>query len=105
MILYLAGPMTGIPDYNYPLFNITAARLRALGYTVHSPTDYGLSSADWLTCMRRGITDLMKCDAIALLPDWHKSRGASIEYGLALSLGMPFYPVKELLAEELKETC
>jgi hypothetical protein len=39
--LYLAGPMTGIEDFNYPAFNAMAERLRAAGYEVKNPADHG----------------------------------------------------------------
>ncbi|MCS8243350.1 DUF4406 domain-containing protein [Pseudomonas aeruginosa] len=32
--VYLAGPMTGLPDFNYPAFNAEEKRIRALGYIV-----------------------------------------------------------------------
>ena len=32
--VYVAGPMTGLPDFNYPAFNAEAQRLRGLGYQV-----------------------------------------------------------------------
>ena len=37
--LYVAGPMTGLPDHNYPAFAEAAARLRAVGYEVESPAN------------------------------------------------------------------
>lgn len=30
--LYVAGPMSGLPDHNYPAFREAATRLRDLGY-------------------------------------------------------------------------
>ena len=33
-ILYLCGPMTGLPGNNYPAFHKAAADLRAAGYSV-----------------------------------------------------------------------
>jgi hypothetical protein len=35
--LYIAGPMTGIPDSNYPAFNQAEIELRAAGYDVLNP--------------------------------------------------------------------
>jgi Domain of unknown function (DUF4406) len=99
--LYLSGPMTGIAEYNYPLFIDTAARLRNLGYPVYSPSDYGLTSEDWVACMRRNITDLMKCDEVALLRGWERSNGSVREVTIADWLKMPVRRVEWYLKEEL----
>jgi hypothetical protein len=101
--LYLSGPMTGVAEYNYPLFITTATRLRNLGYPIHSPSDYELTSEDWVTCMRRGITDLMKCDEVALLRGWDQSNGAVLEVYIANSLKMPVHRVEWYLKEELSQ--
>lgn len=90
MRLYLAGPMTGIENLNFPLFTSEAARLRALGYTVVNPAEINADpKADWLACMRADIKQLVDCDGVATLPGWVKSRGASIEVGIAYGLGLP----------------
>lgn len=39
MKIYLAGPMTGIKDLNFPRFHGEAARLRALGHQVINPAE------------------------------------------------------------------
>lgn len=89
MKLYLAGPMTGIPELNYPLFISEAARLRALGYEVVSPAEINAGKEDgWVPCMRRDIPELVKCDGIALLPGWTQSRGAKVEHYVAAHLGL-----------------
>lgn len=46
--VYVAGPMTGIPDFNYPAFNAVADQLRAQGYEVENPADHGIvEGAQW----------------------------------------------------------
>lgn len=37
--VYIAGPMTGFPQFNVPLFDAVAESLRADGYTVVSPAE------------------------------------------------------------------
>ncbi len=39
MRLYLAGPMRGLPRYNFDAFAVAAAALRAHGHTVYSPAE------------------------------------------------------------------
>lgn len=89
--LYLSGPMTGIPELNFPAFNAAAARLRASGYEVTNPAE--MDAADpapltWEQYLRRDIRALLDCEAIALLPGWEKSRGAKLEKHVAEALGM-----------------
>ncbi|AOJ99908.1 DUF4406 domain-containing protein [Burkholderia vietnamiensis] len=89
MRVYISGPMTGCVDHNRPAFRVTAARLRALGYEVVSPDELNPEGCgrDWLGCMRVDIKHLVDCDAIAMLEGWHSSRGAWLEYVIALTLG------------------
>jgi hypothetical protein len=95
--VYLAGPMTGHPDFNYPAFNAEAARLRALGLTVSNPAENPIEET-WQDYMRTAVAQLVKCDVVALLPGWEKSRGARIENGLAVSLGIPTRKVEHFQA-------
>ena len=89
MKLYLAGPMTGIAELNFPLFHSEAARLRSLGHEVINPAEINADPAiEWSVCMRADIAQLVTCDGIAMLPGWSKSRGASLELYIAESLGM-----------------
>ena len=58
--LYLAGPMTGLPELNFPAFHAEAARLRALGYEVVNPAEINVDpAAGWLACMRADIAQLV----------------------------------------------
>lgn len=86
--IYIAGPMTGLPEFNYPAFHAEAERLRALGYEVENPAENpDPQCGTWLGYMRMAIRQLMTCDAIALLPGWQWSRGARIERWLSGMLG------------------
>lgn len=88
MKIYLAGPMTGIKEFNFPLFYSEAARLRALGHEVVNPAEInGAPAMLWEDCMRRDIAELVTCKAIALLPGWSNSRGAKLEHHIANELG------------------
>jgi len=88
--IYLAGPMTGYADYNFPAFNAEATRLRAEGLHVENPAEHGLvEGATWEDYMRYDLGRIATCASIHLLPGWSKSNGARIEVGLAQALGMP----------------
>ena len=91
--IYLAGPMSGLPDNNYPAFNAEAARLRALGYTVENPAENPepvslIGEPAWTDYMRLAIAQLVTCHVIALLPGWANSRGAHMEREIAWKLRM-----------------
>ncbi|MEX3961046.1 DUF4406 domain-containing protein [Paraburkholderia sp. EG286B] len=100
MKLYIAGPMTGYAELNFPAFHAEAARLRALGFEVVNPAELNTGSdGDWLTCMRVDIAAMMteKCDGVALLPGWENSRGAPIEHNLARDLGLRVFQAGHLI--------
>ncbi|MCH8052695.1 MAG: DUF4406 domain-containing protein [Planctomycetes bacterium] len=91
--LYLAGPMSGYAEHNFPEFNRVAALLRAEGYEVFNPAenDDGGVRRPRSFYMRRDIPALMDCDAIAALPNWQQSRGACLEMWIAIDLDMPIF--------------
>jgi hypothetical protein len=87
--LYIAGPMTGIADLNFPAFHFEAARLRRLGYEVVNPAEINADpTAGWQACMRADIRELVTCDAIFFLPNFEASKGAQLERHIAKALGM-----------------
>ena len=92
--VYIAGPMRGIAEHNYPAFHAAAASLRAKGHEVISPAEI---NADWANydqaglyriCLKRDIHELVECDAIYMLPGWHDSRGARVERHIAQTMGL-----------------
>jgi hypothetical protein len=90
--IYIAGPMTGLADLNFPAFHAEAARLRALGHEVINPAEINPDQhMTWLQCMRTDIAALVFCDAIQLLPGWQNSKGATLEHHIAERLGLQIF--------------
>lgn len=112
MRIYLAGPMRGIPEFNYPAFVDGAKRLRAEGHEVFSPAerdierhggvnigqgnatgDEALAAETHGFSLRDALADdtawiCKHAEAIALLPGWENSRGANAELALSRALGL-----------------
>ena len=88
--VYISGPMSGMPEHNFPAFHAEAARLRALGYAVVNPAELNPEPGkSWEECMKVDLRELLDCDLVALLPDWNKSKGARAEMELALMVCIP----------------
>ena len=99
--VYVAGPMTGIEDFNYPAFNAVADQLRAMGYEVENPADHGIvEGAQWADYIAYDLTRLGLCGVIALLPDWEKSQSARLEVLIAERLGMTVVNAHDLVKRE-----
>jgi|688.fasta_scaffold00210_36 hypothetical protein len=99
MKVYLAGPMTGLPLFNFPAFDEAESRLRGLGHDVINPAqldrDVGFNPATTVVsetflrdALRRDLSALCDADAIAMLPGWEQSGGARVEWTLATHLGL-----------------
>jgi len=95
--VYLAGPMTGIAEFNFPAFNAAAARLRDAGHTVINPAelDRGDTTGDFEYYMLRDLGMILRScheqprlQAIAVLPGWRRSRGANVEVTVGRALGL-----------------
>lgn len=91
MRVYIAGPMTGLPDYNFPAFHRAEEQLRGLGHEPLSParTDDGDTSKPRPYYLRKAIALLLESDAITLLPGWKTSAGARLEMAIAHELELP----------------
>lgn len=111
MKLYLAGPMRGYPEFNFPAFHAAAAKLRADGHYVFSPAesdnerhgkdiskgnatgDEAIAAKEHGFNLREALAiDLdyicREAEGIALLPGWAESKGANAEYATARALGL-----------------
>ena len=90
-IIYIAGPMSGYPDFNFPEFNRAARDLRKLGLVPVNPADK-FGGAQWLdhtTYMRFSIAELLHCDGVYVLRGSGMSKGATAELVVAEALGFP----------------
>lgn len=98
-MIYLSGPMTGLPDKNFPAFMRAATKLRAKKHRVVNPAELNIGDpkSTWEECLRRDIKEMMKCRAVALLPGWKKSKGALLEVYIAKQLKWPVKSVNKFL--------
>lgn len=98
MKIYLAGPMRGYPESNFPAFIEAAKKLRDIGHYVFSPAEYPMQNR------REGLAiDMMWiasfAEAIVVLPGWQQSLGANAEVALARAIEIDVILVGDLLKE------
>jgi hypothetical protein len=121
--VYIAGPMRGHPEFNFPAFDAAALLGRQLGFRVISPAEMdreaGINEKKKITvtpsmCRTFAARDLhaiLCCDAIALLPGWRKSVGATAEMAAAKWIGLEvldattFEPLHETAVQEAQRIC
>jgi len=94
---YLSGPMSGIPEYNYPAFEEAARILRQTGLRIESPHEnpvppQQMSEADlWTHMMELCIDQMERCGGIILLKGWPQSRGSRQELQIAMQKDWPVW--------------
>ncbi len=113
--IYIAGPMRGIPRYNFPAFDF-AKHVLAVSEETHellavSPADIDRGSGfdpddmpeDWNwdeihpsvgtkeEVIERDFRAIRTCDAIYMLQGWENSTGARAEAALAEWMGLEFF--------------
>ena len=85
MKVYIAGPITGHPDYKDCFAKaelILKERLAIVMNPARLPEGF-----EWAEYMKITFAMLEACDTIVLLPGWENSRGAVLEYRMALCNG------------------
>lgn len=88
--IYIAGPMTGLPDFNYPAFNARATDLADSGHVVLNPTTLNDgTNKTWNQYLRESLTMMLSAEAVSVLPGWEQSKGATLEIQVALVIGIP----------------
>ena len=101
-MIYLSGPMTGIPDYNYPAFRAASKTLRDFGHVVFDPSEAfeGRTDLPKEVYMRKDIEMLLQANVVALLEGWESSKGAQLEVEVAKQCGIPVRLLSDLLKTE-----
>ena len=103
MRVYVAGGMRGYDRFNFPAFDAAAAHLRAQGHEVRNPAEHdrelgfdetknSLEGFDLAKAFRWDIESVLWAEAIAVLPGWENSQGASVETAVARMIGTPIKP-------------
>ncbi len=104
--IYIAGPMSGYPEFNFPAFFAKQKELEAQGWVVHNPAnkdsekdvqkDSSFAKGDDKELIANGwdfrdaylwdVTKIILGNAIYMLPGWEKSAGARGEHAVAVSM-------------------
>lgn len=110
--VYLAGPMTGYPEFNFPAFKAAASDIDEMGVGAVYCTAFGTPPAPedalpWDEYLREALRLMLTCNAVVVLPGWREPKGARLEVHVALELGMPVVeypdlrPVESIDADEV----
>ena len=102
--VYIAGPMRGIPELNFPAFDSAEEKWRKRGWGVVNPAqmdrEHGYVPTKSQTvfkdlsiqqAMSRDLPAVAGTHAIALLPGWEKSQGAKMELQHAIERRKELY--------------
>jgi hypothetical protein len=117
--IYIAGPMSGYPEWNYPSFFAAEDKLRAEGWVVHNPAakdkENGFEDAeamvagDTALAIKKGTFDFREAymwdirmviegDGIFMLKNWEQSPGARGEHAAAVAM-KKHYPEYQIIYE------
>lgn len=112
--IYIAGPMSGIPDFNFPAFFEAEEWFTDIGYTVFNPankegetlSDESRKTGDPVKAQQDGfdfravftwdVTKVIEADAIYMLPGWEASPGARGEHAVAVAM-KKHYPAYKIM--------
>jgi hypothetical protein len=116
--IYIAGPMTGYPEFNFPAFYRVEEKFTAEGWVVFNPANkededvlHGSGSFingdakaaiaggfDFRKAYKWDLIKVVEADAIYMLKGWEKSTGARGEHAAAVAMKQN-YPDYEIIYE------
>ena len=121
MRVYISGPITNTPDHRdrfaaaveyFGTLNPELTPIEALvnpldvkaceggkcgWYDSGSDENDGGNGHTWACWMEYDLMALEKCDTIALIPGWHRSKGAKLELKAALDLDFQVLVLRSVL--------
>ena len=106
--VFLSGPMTGYPGYNFQRFNLVEKQLTDAGIECVNPVHICKKYKEEHVLADKAVFDRMiaeeqeaerKCDVILLLDGWQMSKGVRLELKIALEMDM------QIFLEEDLDTC
>ena len=95
---YLAGPMRGYEEFNFPAFHAAADELRLDGWKVFSPAERDLADGfdpkndaakDMAYYMAIDLPEVCQSDTVFVLPGWKHSQGARLEVYVGRECNIP----------------
>ena len=102
--VYIAGPMRGHDDLNWPAFDTESGRWAARGWRVSNPARHDrqigihpgkmLNDALLQTARRWNAQRVLAAQVLALLPGWEQSNGTQMELALAKAADVPVFDVQ-----------
>jgi hypothetical protein len=90
--IYISGRISGLtPEEVRVKFNRAQEKLyhSCPGMIAVNPLNlHDDLDKSWEDLMAKDLAELLRCEMIYMLPDWHQSRGARIEYAVAKEAGI-----------------
>lgn len=114
--IYIAGPMSGYPEFNFPAFYTAAYTLAREGWTVFNPANKegetlsaeSRKNGDSVKAAEDGfnfrevflwdVSKVIEADAIYMLKGWEQSPGARAEHAVAVAMKR-HYPEYQIIYE------
>lgn len=99
-VIYISGPMTGLPSFNREAFVKAEKILQEKGKEAVSPSlaeqdDEGMTweplRGKYSYYLKIALIKMLHCNAIVMLPGWENSKGAKVERYVAEALGYKVY--------------
>lgn len=92
MRLYLAGPMSGLPEHNYPAFHRWAAAIRGMGHFVCNPAELNPTDVSYGQALSVDLAWIIAhAEGVVFMDGWGNSKGCAVEHALARALDLPVF--------------